>query len=80
MAAPDLRVAVVIIAMNACERIGRALTQLSALPEALRVVVVDNASTDGTAELIRRRFPSCAIRFGVVGVEEAARRSDRART
>jgi GT2 family glycosyltransferase len=56
-AAPDPRVAVVIIAMNARARIGRALAQLSALPEAPRVVVVDNASTDGTGELIRRRFP-----------------------
>jgi N-acetylglucosaminyl-diphospho-decaprenol L-rhamnosyltransferase len=56
-ATPDPRVAVVIIAMNARARIGRALAQLSALPEAPRVVVVDNASTDGTGELIRRRFP-----------------------
>jgi N-acetylglucosaminyl-diphospho-decaprenol L-rhamnosyltransferase len=56
-AARDPRVAVVIIAMNARARIGRALAQLSALPEAPRVVVVDNASTDGTGDLIRRRFP-----------------------
>jgi N-acetylglucosaminyl-diphospho-decaprenol L-rhamnosyltransferase len=54
--APDPRVAVVIIAMNASARIGRALAQLSALPEAPRIIVVDNASTDGTAELIERRF------------------------
>jgi N-acetylglucosaminyl-diphospho-decaprenol L-rhamnosyltransferase len=56
VAAPDPRVAVVIVAMNASARIARTLTQLSALPEAPRVVVVDNASTDGTPELIRRRF------------------------
>jgi GT2 family glycosyltransferase len=57
IAAPDPRVAVVIIAMNARERIGRALAHLSALPEAPRVVVVDNGSSDGTPQLIRLRFP-----------------------
>lgn len=79
--AADPRVAVVIIAMNARERIGRALERLSALPEAPQIVVVDNASTDATAPFIRRRFPHVRLiglsenrgaagrNIGVAGVE-----------
>ncbi|MEA2186414.1 MAG: hypothetical protein QOK16_1425 [Solirubrobacteraceae bacterium] len=54
--APDPRIAVVIIAMNARERIGRTLERLTALPETPQIVVVDNASTDGMAQFIQRRF------------------------
>jgi len=61
VAAPDPRIAVVIIAMNAGARIPRALEHLTALPEAPRVVVVDNASTDGTAQVIGRRFPQVDV-------------------
>jgi N-acetylglucosaminyl-diphospho-decaprenol L-rhamnosyltransferase len=60
-AAPDPRIAVVIVALNAAARIGRALGELTALAEAPRIVVVDNASTDGTAQLVRRRFPGVTV-------------------
>jgi GT2 family glycosyltransferase len=58
---PDPRVAVVMITMNGRGRIGRALEQLSALPEAPEIVVVDNGSTDGTSDVIRRRFPHVRV-------------------
>ncbi len=57
----DPRVAVVLITMNGGRRIGRALAQLTALPERPQVVVVDNASTDGTPELVRARFPQVHV-------------------
>jgi GT2 family glycosyltransferase len=51
----DPRVAVVVIVRNGAHRIHRALGRLLALPERPRVVVVDNASTDGTADAVARR-------------------------
>jgi GT2 family glycosyltransferase len=57
MELPDPRVAVVMIVRDGADRIGGALERLSALPERPRIVVVDNASTDGTAEVVARRFP-----------------------
>ena len=37
------------------------LARLRALPERPRVVVVDNASQDGTAEAVRAAFPDCEV-------------------
>jgi N-acetylglucosaminyl-diphospho-decaprenol L-rhamnosyltransferase len=51
---PDPRVAVVIVVHNGARRIARALEHLTSLPERPRVVVVDNASTDGTPEVAER--------------------------
>lgn len=60
----DPRIAVVIVTLNGAARIGLALERLLALPEAPEAIVVDNASADGTAELVRRRFPAaCLIRL-----------------
>jgi GT2 family glycosyltransferase len=59
--APDPRVAVVLLALNARRRIDRPLAHLTALPEAPRVVVVDNGSTDGTAPHVRARFPGVTV-------------------
>ena len=54
--APDDRVAVVVITHNRAEELEHSLTRVSALPESPHVVVVDNGSTDGTAEMVRERF------------------------
>jgi GT2 family glycosyltransferase len=58
---PDPRIAVVMIVHDGRHRIGRALAHLSGLPERPEIVVVDNGSTDGTAELVARRFPRVRI-------------------
>ncbi len=53
---PDPRVAVVIIVRDGAGRLVRTLERLRALPERPRIVVVDNASSDGTADLVAERF------------------------
>ncbi len=54
---PDPRVAVVVITHQRRDELLAALDRLLALPERPHVVVVDNGSTDGTAEAVRRLFP-----------------------
>jgi GT2 family glycosyltransferase len=51
------RVAVVVVTRNRCHELTATLGHLRALPENPRVVVVDNASADGTPEAVRSRFP-----------------------
>jgi N-acetylglucosaminyl-diphospho-decaprenol L-rhamnosyltransferase len=51
---PDPRVAVVIVVHDGARRISRTLEHLTSLPERPRVIVVDNASTDGTPEVAER--------------------------
>jgi GT2 family glycosyltransferase len=57
----DPRIAVVIVTRNGAARIGRALERLCALPEEPEIVVVDNASTDGTARQVAQRFPAVRV-------------------
>jgi GT2 family glycosyltransferase len=57
----DPRIAVVVLVRDGRERIGRALTRLAALPERPRIVVVDNASTDGTPDHVARAFPGVEV-------------------
>ena len=58
---PDERTSVVMIVFNGRHRIGRALAHLCALPERPPIVVVDNGSTDGTADFVAARFPAVSV-------------------
>ncbi|PFG41132.1 GT2 family glycosyltransferase [Georgenia soli] len=57
MVSPDTRTGVVVITHNRRTELDRTLHRLRQLPEAPRVVVVDNGSADGTAETVRRDHP-----------------------
>ncbi|HEY0507265.1 MAG TPA: glycosyltransferase [Blastococcus sp.] len=58
---PDPRVAVVVITHQRRPELVLALGRLRALPEQPHVVVVDNGSTDGTADAVRTRFPEVEL-------------------
>ncbi|MGY1886568.1 glycosyltransferase family 2 protein [Blastococcus sp. SYSU DS0753] len=71
-AGPDPRVAVVVITHQRRDELLLALERLVALPEQPHVVVVDNGSTDGTADAVREQFPqveliASAENLGAVG-------------
>jgi N-acetylglucosaminyl-diphospho-decaprenol L-rhamnosyltransferase len=57
------RVAIVIVNFNAREQLENCLASLAAFPPAAthEVVVVDNASTDGSVSAVRTRFPDVRI-------------------
>ncbi|MEH0108458.1 glycosyltransferase [Tersicoccus sp. MR15.9] len=80
-AAPDTRLAVVMITWNRREEALRSLTRLRALPERPHVVVVDNGSTDGTAAAIEAEHPWAELiaspeNLGAVGRNIAVARLD----
>jgi GT2 family glycosyltransferase len=54
-------VTVVIATMNRAPELRRTLALLSALPERPPIVVVDNASSDGTSDLVREHFPQVTL-------------------
>jgi GT2 family glycosyltransferase len=53
--------AVVIATRNRCETVLRTLGELNALPERPELVLVDDASADGTAAAVRDAFPSVHV-------------------
>ena len=59
--AREERVSVVIATRDRRTDLERTLGHLTALPERPRVVVVDNASRDGTAAMVRRLFPAVEV-------------------
>jgi GT2 family glycosyltransferase len=55
------RVTVVVLTYNRADEVCETLSRLTALPEQPPIVVVDNASTDGTAHRIARAFPHVTV-------------------
>jgi GT2 family glycosyltransferase len=60
-ASPDRRVAIVIITHNRRADLLRTLERLTQLPEQPRIVLVDNGSTDGTANAVAHAFPQVEV-------------------
>lgn len=57
----DERVTVVVLTHNRAHEVLCTVGHLARLPEAPPIIVVDNASRDGTAELIAERFPDVRV-------------------
>jgi GT2 family glycosyltransferase len=61
MGRPDPRVGIVMITHNRREEVLHSLDRLTRLPEGPRIVLVDNASTDGTAAAVAGRHPEVVV-------------------
>ncbi|WP_447987350.1 glycosyltransferase family 2 protein [Nitrospira sp. Nam74] len=61
MALPDCTVTVVVLTHNRAEEVLRTLKRLLSLPERPAIIVVDNGSTDGTADILASRLPGIRI-------------------
>jgi GT2 family glycosyltransferase len=57
----DARIAVVMITHNRRDEVLASLDHLTRLPERPSILVVDNGSSDGTAEAVARRFPQVNV-------------------
>lgn len=55
------RITVVLLTYNRASEVVRSLQQLTRLPEQPRILVVDNASQDDTAERVRSEFPQVGL-------------------
>jgi GT2 family glycosyltransferase len=55
------RVTVVVLSHNRVEQVLKTLAKLVALPDRPSIVLVDNASTDGTSERVSLRYPSIRV-------------------
>jgi N-acetylglucosaminyl-diphospho-decaprenol L-rhamnosyltransferase len=81
-AGSDPRVGVVVLTHNRVKELSATLQRLTELPEQPTIVVVDNASTDGSSEMIRARFPDVvyarmADNLGAAGRNVGVRVCDR---
>jgi GT2 family glycosyltransferase len=78
-ASPDGRTSVVVLTHNRVGEVLRTLAQLRALPEAPHLVLVDNASTDGTAARVAATFPEVELVNLPVNLGAAGRNAGAAR-
>ncbi|WP_037570227.1 glycosyltransferase family 2 protein [Phaeacidiphilus oryzae] len=74
----DGRTTLVVITRNRREELLGTLDRLAGLPQRPEVIVVDNASSDGTAEAVRTRFPAVRLlspgrNLGAIGRNLAVR-------
>lgn len=74
-------VAVVVLTHNRLAEVAGTVARMRALPERPRLVVVDNASTDGTAPALERLFPDVTVvalprNLGAAGRNEGVRRAE----
>jgi GT2 family glycosyltransferase len=81
MELPDTRIAVAMLTYNRRDEVLRSLERLTALDELPRIVLVDNASTDGTVEAVAAAYPQVEIiaagaNLGAAGRNLALRRLD----
>src|SRR5437763_777819 len=67
------RVTAVMITHNRRDEMLRSLDKLCSLPEAVQVILVDNGSSDGSAEAVARRLPAVNIIRSRVNLGAAAR-------
>ena len=58
---PDERFTVVVITWNRRPEVLRTLARMTALPERPRIIVVDNASSDGTAAAVAAAYPRVTL-------------------
>ncbi|MFY3704819.1 glycosyltransferase family 2 protein [Achromobacter dolens] len=57
----DSRTSIVVLTRNRRDEVRRTLERLLALPQRHRIIVVDNGSEDGSAELIEQAFPDVTL-------------------
>lgn len=57
----DTRLTVVVLTYNRADQVLDTLARLTALPDRIHIVAVDNASADGTAERIAAEFPDVEL-------------------
>lgn len=77
----DTDITVVVMTRNRAEELVTRLQRLTALPDAAPIVVVDNGSSDGTAERVRERLPQVELlrlerNLGIEARNIAGRRVD----
>jgi GT2 family glycosyltransferase len=61
MPLPGPRLSVVILTYNRQDELRRTLQHMCALPEQPPIIVVDNASSDGTADMVHTEFPQVRL-------------------
>src|SRR3954447_20800232 len=74
------RVSIVVITRNRRDELLTNLARLCTLPGSPPVIVVDNASTDGTVDAVHSRFPCVTVvrlprNMGAAGRNEGVRRA-----